>query len=258
MTSLIFGFACTFLLLLPVSSMANNIQNGKNSEFKEITWTVYDFCSCSAKVNPAYISEENVSLFYNEFSSFRTPMKIDWPKLYDATDEELRSEFNRYKKESTDKITKLSSLNLPDTPSLQKYRSAVIHGFRVNQFLYLSELDYLLTASTDSLRGSFPGQVPLPQCDKWTDALESNEKTYAILPELREQICKSNANLKRCKERSLAKTSQNDRGTKIEVLIFGWHNCLNGPYRDENTPDFDAALKGMGSYLKDIECNCDD
>lgn len=250
-------WACMFvvLLLLPQQIIAENILSKNDEHLISMSWNT-EVCSCKALVNPKYISPETAAMFFNEFDIFRIHEVINWPDLHGSTNKQLEKEYLRYKGISEENIRKLSNLKFPNSKTLMKYQKDSVFGLQLSEYLYLTELNYLITGSAGHLKKYFLENIPSSQCDKWGDLLESEHLIYESLPGLRDTMCQNNGNPERCKESAIARTSDL-RGAKIDLLLFGWHNCVNKFYRKDIIPLFKEAMESIKYYVKNIECACD-
>lgn len=227
-------------------------------EYESAKWNT-ELCSCQAKVDIEKISPEIIVYMFEDFRAFEISKEFGWWDYRNAKVEQLKSERKRYQQEADKQIRHLINLKLPDIPALKQYHDIVVREFQLETYLYLAELDFLITGNTTELKKDFLGEKLFPKCKSWAETIESKELTYKILPEFIEQKCLNNADSKRCQESLLAKTLNDFKNAQVLILSFGWHNCVNHQFRIKNVHDYKhKALEEIDHFLKDKECECDE
>lgn len=242
------------LNLFPKYALASGEMGKQENNLTALTWQT-EICSCKGNVDTSQISIVNAHLFFNRFDSLHVKDRINWPDIYKYNHARLRKERSRYISEYDTKINKLYTIKLPKSPSVKKYMEEVIYEVKLEKFLYISELDYLLSGSNTHLMNKFNGYDHSLKCDKWSKNLESEKSVYEALPQFIEEKCRTNGNPNKCKARALARTSSIN-GAKIDLLMLGWHNCANRYYRKFTSSHFEDAYKEMKKYVKDLKCLC--
>ena len=228
------------------------------SEYKLVKWET-KLCSCRANVNIKKLNPAIITHLVEDFRSFETPKLIDNLDLKENAVELLTFEKERFEQETNQNIKRLTKLELPDSPLIKEFHAQTVRSLKVDAHLYLAKLDFLITGNTEGLKKDFLGERLSSECMRYAKILESKEDTLNILPEFIVHICSNNANPERCREKILAKTENNYKNAQMELLTFGWHNCANRQFRENDVYDYThRVFEEIDRFMVNKVCECDD
>lgn len=252
-----FFLAIIVLITLPITqAIAENTQNISNQQLKPFEWN-HDACYCKAQLDTSKISPATLTLLLDELYPFRVKGEIAWTELHKLNQEQLEMERDRYLKEYDVSLNNYSSLKLPTSPVLNKYKNDLMLEAKLKKFLYIAELNYLITDSNKHLDGQLEDLGYASACGKYSQDLGSEQRIRNSSPAFIDNHCAKNVNPAECTMRLTQKASSL-KDAKIMILMFGWHNCVNNYYRSKISPNQAEAYEAIKTYLQNIQCECEE
>jgi hypothetical protein len=228
----------------------------KSKNLQPFEWN-QDSCSCKGMLDTSKISAETALAFINRLETQREIQFIPWNKLDEYTKEELDDELSLYNDDSTKTLNKLESMKTPEIPELVQYKKDRIFEEKLFHFLYHSELQYLITGSNKHLERDLNGMSHLATCGSYSDKLHSDQSIQNALPEFIVEQCNNNVFPENCKLR-FEHEAKDLKKSRINLLMLGWHSCVNDYYRDKISPNYDATFQAVNNYISETKCDCDD
>lgn len=247
---------CLCLTILNTSTASANAEGTSPTSFQPFEWN-QDACYCKGKLDVSKLPAETATLIINGLESFQVTHSIPWTKLGEYSKNDLEEERDFYIDEHKTNIEKLQELKFPEIPTLLKYKQDRIFEEKIRYFLYISELNYLVTASSNHLEQELEGRSHLSQCNKYSNILSSDQNIRNALPSFIEERCMKNSDKKSCKSKMIRETTEIENA-KIQVLMLGWHNCVNHFYREIQSPNHEEALKAVNQYTSNVTCECEE
>ncbi|MBK8186269.1 MAG: hypothetical protein IPK77_02895 [Cellvibrio sp.] len=216
-----------------------------------------DSCYCKGKIDTSKISAETAILIINRLEAFQVNQGIPWSELHEYSQSELEDELTLYIEESDLMLKKLDSLELPAIPELIQYKKDRLFEEKLRYFLYVSELNYLITGSNKHLEKELENQSHLAACGDYSKKLLSAQSIQNATPAFVDELCNKNGDPASCKRRFEYDANVPTKA-KTHLLKLGWHNCVNHYYRTIWSPNYDEAFKAVNHFILDTTCECDD
>lgn len=246
-------FLC--FIILNISKTSANTENITPTNIQPFEWN-QGMCYCKGKLDVSKLPVESVNLIINGLADFEVTHSIPWSKLREYSKEELEKERDLYIADHNTNIEKLQALNFPQIPTLLKYKTDRIFEENLKYLLYISELNYLITNNNKHLEQELGDHNHLSQCSKYSEALNSDQSIKDALPSFAEEKCLKNSDRLACKSR--LGDIEDIKSAKINILMLGWHNCVNHFYRNIREPNYEEALKSVNQFISNKTCECED
>lgn len=247
-------FCITLLNLKTALASEQNIASAIN--LQPFEWN-QDMCYCKGNLDASKLPAETATLIINRLENFKLNREIPLNKLIKYSKTTLEDERDLSINEYKTNIAKMEALNVPENPALLKYIKDRIFEEKIIHFLYISKINYLITASSKDLEQELEGRNHLNQCGKYSEILSSTEKIIDALPSFIEEQCINNSNEQTCTYNMFKRTAQ-IRNAKMEILTYGWQNCVNRFYREIQPPNYEEAFKAVKQYTSNLICECED
>ena len=239
-----------FLILLGIHDSVFSADEKVQFEWEE------GHCFCKANTISSLVSVDTAKLFLTQFMELREIKTLGWSILHKYSSDDLIEERDRYISRNRSRIESYKNTDIPDVIEFKNYIDDLIYEAKLEEFLYTSELNYLATGDSSYLKRDFEGNSHMTECGSHAQNLSNDQSIYNSLSVQIESNCSKNIYPEICRNRALDRAIDIN-GARIEVLTFGWHNCVNSYYRNIRPPRYNEAYQTMKRFIENIQCECD-
>ncbi len=145
-------------------------------------------------------------------------------------------------------------LALPKGRDWESLKERYLGHLRLSRYLDLAELAFVLEGKPSRLLEEFDGRRVPEECRSFASALGDPSATEKAFSELSKKNCATNARPAACL------VSARETGARTYLLVFGWHNCVNGKWRRkfDYGKDLHQALADQQKKFTKNDCRCEE